>query len=450
MWYLAVAFSLFLLQTALLTWLLVERRKRMRTREELDERLKFETLLSDLSADFTRLQPDEIDRKIAEWLQRLVDLLGVDRGSFLQFNDDGEIIHNTRRSLTHESDFTTNFTTTVISHENPPWYLEQLHRGLTLNYPSWLEQLPSEASGEIEYGRIIGVKSHLAIPVTCGSSVICALTFTTLRFHRTWSSDLIARLHMVGEIFAGVLVRKHAEEGWRRSMVEHQKTEDELRRLTARLLQLQDEERRRIASELHDGLGQSLAIIKNRAMICLRDFSSKERVIEQLEEISLTATSSIDEVREIAHNLRPFELDRLGMIEAIRCMINKVSDSSSIRFSNDLDQIDGLFTPEAETGIYRIVQEGLNNVIKHAEASEARVSVKKFGDEVIITVEDNGKGIDKNVPNSNGKNVCGFGLAGIAERARMLGGSHQINSLPGAGTILTVRLSMVEGVGSRE
>jgi len=444
MWYLALAFSLFLFQTALITWLLVERRKRMRTREELDERLRFETLLSDLSADFTRLQSLEIDRKIPEWLQRLVDFLGVDRGSFLQFNDDGDIIHNTHRYLTHDSDFTTSFTTSVISHENPPWYLEQLRRGLTLNYPIWLEQLPSEASGEKEYGRTIGVKSHLAIPVTCGSSVICALTFTTLRFHRNWSPDLIARLHLVGEIFAGVLARKHAEDGWHRSVVEHQKTEDVLRHLTARLLQLQDEERRRIASESDDGLGQSLAIIKNRAMICLRDFSNKERVMEQLEEISWTATSSIDEVREIAHNLRPFELDRLGMIEAIRCMINKVSDSSSIRLSDDLDQIDGLFTPDAETGIYRIIQEGLNNIIKHAEASEARVSVKKIGAEVIIRVEDNGKGIDKHDPNSNGKNALGFGLAGIAERARMLGGSHQINSLPGSGTILTVRLSMEE------
>ncbi|MBO0797994.1 MAG: sensor histidine kinase, partial [Blastocatellia bacterium] len=189
-------------------------------------------------------------------------------------------------------------------------------------------------------------------------------------------------------------------------------------------------------------LGQSLAIIRNRVMICLRASFVEERIREQLEEISETVTSAIDEVREITHNLRPYELDRLGLVAAIKSMIRKVSDSSSIRFHSDLEQVDGLLSKEAETSVYRIVQEGLNNVIKHAEATEARITIKRDGPQVVVTVRDNGKGILP--PNNGGKGKIGsgFGLAGIAERARMLGGIQQLISEPGQGTILTVRLGL--------
>lgn len=225
-------------------------------------------------------------------------------------------------------------------------------------------------------------------------------------------------------------------------ITERRQAEQAMQQLTGRLLQLQDEERWRIAAELHDSLGQSLAIIKNRTMICLRASFDEERLKAQLEEISSTVTSAIDEVREITHNLRPYELDRLGLVSAIKSMIRKVSDSSSIRLLSDLEQIDGLLSKEAETSVYRIVQEGLNNVIKHAEATEARVTIKKDGRQVIVTVRDNGKGIIPHTTRGNGKNGSGFGLAGIAERARMLGGVQQLISEPGRGTTLTVRLAL--------
>src|SRR5262249_5438167 len=109
------------------------------------------------------------------------------------------------------------------------------------------------------------------------------------------------------------------------------RAERHLRELTVRLFQLQDEEQRRIAGELHDGLGQRLSIIRNRATLCMMDLSDHESVKEQLEEISATAVSAIDEVREIAHNLRPYELDRLGLAAAIESMVSKVSEATSIR-----------------------------------------------------------------------------------------------------------------------
>jgi PAS domain S-box-containing protein len=213
----------------------------------------------------------------------------------------------------------------------------------------------------------------------------------------------------------------------------------ESQELAARLIRLQEEERRRIAAELHDSLGQSLVIIKNRAMICLRDASALERVTEQLEEISNTATSAIDEVHEIAHNLRPYELDRLGLVKAIEEMVSKAANSSTVEFSTDLDHIEGMLSPADETSVYRIIQEGLNNVIKHAQATRGTVSVKRNSDELVIYVSDNGKGIKKLAAELNGH---GFGLAGVAERARMLGGSSAVESMNPSGTKIMVTLPL--------
>ncbi|HKE60328.1 MAG TPA: ABC transporter substrate binding protein, partial [Pyrinomonadaceae bacterium] len=215
-----------------------------------------------------------------------------------------------------------------------------------------------------------------------------------------------------------------------RDVTELKNSERALRNMTGQLIHLRDEEQRRIAAELHDGLGQRLSIIRNRAIICMMDMSDHESVHEQLEEISSTALSGIDEVREIAHNLRPYELDRLGLASAVESMVRKVSDATSMQLSTDLDQIDGLLSSAAEISVYRIVQEGLNNVIKHAEASEARVGIKRVNGEVVVSIQDNGKGIGPS-REARSESNGGFGLAGIAERARMLGARHKIDSTPG-------------------
>jgi len=221
-----------------------------------------------------------------------------------------------------------------------------------------------------------------------------------------------------------------------RAEASRQRSEVSLQKLTGQLMYLQEVERRRIAGELHDGLGQELAIIRNRATIALQHSGEMALVTDQLREISDTAYSAINGVREIAHNLRPFELDRFGLTQAVDSMIERVSNSFSVRFSSSLDDINGLLSTDSETVIYRIVQEGLNNIVKHADATEARVTLKHLGDEVALTVEDNGKGIEME-SRATGN---GFGLVGIQERARMLGGSCTVDSRRGQGTILTVRL----------
>jgi len=223
--------------------------------------------------------------------------------------------------------------------------------------------------------------------------------------------------------------------------------------MSGRLLHLQEEERRRIASELHDGLGQQLTLIQICATSCVNDVANPKNLVEQLYEITATASAASKEVRKIAHNLRPFELDRLGLTKSIEMIVEKLRLSSSIEIWTDMDTVDKLLPPEAETSLYRIVQESLNNLVKHSGATEASVTISHSPRGLDIVIEDNGVGMDISLIQAAGK---GFGLSGIAERARLIGGKLQINSAPGKGTRLSIRVneikkrsdpSQIDGVG---
>jgi signal transduction histidine kinase len=129
-------------------------------------------------------------------------------------------------------------------------------------------------------------------------------------------------------------------------------------------------------------------------------------------------------------------------------MVEKSAESSGIVMIADLDDLDGVFPPEQEITIYRIIQESVNNVIKHARAREARIAVRSYEDHVEITVRDDGQGFapvkaPTSAPNA-GAALGGFGLKGLAERVEMLGGTHTIESAPGTtvghGTTVTVRI----------
>jgi signal transduction histidine kinase/ligand-binding sensor domain-containing protein len=206
-----------------------------------------------------------------------------------------------------------------------------------------------------------------------------------------------------------------------------------------RLIESQERERQRIAAELHDSLGQNLLVVKNRALLGALS-QPDEKAREQFNEIGTTVTQTLEEVRAISYNLRPHHLDQLGLTTTIRAMIEKIAESSGITISCELDDIDGVFPPADEITIYRIIQESLNNVVKHAGANEAWVAVRCHEDRVEILVRDNGQGFSPSLSSGRAATGGGFGLKGIAERVRMLGGTHGIESGPGRGTTVAVRI----------
>src|SRR6185369_11570406 len=134
-------------------------------------------------------------------------------------------------------------------------------------------------------------------------------------------------------------------------------------------------ERKRIAGELHDSLGQNLLVMKNRAMLGTMKSDENSELKEQFDLISSSASQALIEVRQIAYNLRPYQLEQLGLTQTIDAMIENAAAATSTQFITNIAPIDGLFSEEAEINVYRIIQECINNVIKHSKATEVRIDI---------------------------------------------------------------------------
>jgi signal transduction histidine kinase len=206
------------------------------------------------------------------------------------------------------------------------------------------------------------------------------------------------------------------------------------------VLERVEEERRRIASNLHDSLGQVLLAIKNHAVLAMQSNPPEPGLQDRLKDISVITSQAIDEVRHITHGLRPYQLDRLGLTQAVRATVNR-AENGAISFATRVEDIDGLFDKDSEIHVYRVVQEAVNNIVKHSGATEAAVVIKKRDRSITLSVRDNGKGFDQTKAPSELHDV-GYGLSGMAERVRILKGFLTVDSHPGQGTSLNIEIPL--------
>jgi signal transduction histidine kinase/ligand-binding sensor domain-containing protein len=208
-----------------------------------------------------------------------------------------------------------------------------------------------------------------------------------------------------------------------------------------RLLDSVEKERKRIAGELHDSIGQDLLIIKNRALLALQE-PKKKNMLEQLEQISTSVSHAIDQTREISYNLRPYQIDQLGLKKALESITGRLARVSSTRFEVQIDELDEIVPKERQIHLYRIVQECVSNVVKHADAKECRVSVQFKAPHIIIEISDNGKGFVYAAERSKKPQQRGIGLQSTAERIRVLGGTFKLHSIPGKGTTIRIEIPL--------
>jgi PAS domain S-box-containing protein len=237
--------------------------------------------------------------------------------------------------------------------------------------------------------------------------------------------------HMVTQLQEEVAKRQQAEEFL-------QESEGRLRHLTSQLLTVQEVERRRLAMELHDDLGQSLMVLKMQlAMAQSKVPPEASETKESLEHSLDFIDKVVDSVRRLSRNLRPEILEDLGLAAALRHLFEEFS-RQDIRVSMDIDDIRGLFSLEAQLNIYRIFQESFSNITKYAQASHVSMSVKRQDGSVVFQVEDNGRGFDHQKVSNQNATSRGLGLTAMEERARMLGGSLNIWSREGQGAKITL------------
>ena len=201
--------------------------------------------------------------------------------------------------------------------------------------------------------------------------------------------------------------------------------ESERRTSARQALRVQEGERRRIARELHDQVGQTLTGV----MLQIEGIAAANPGMrsEQLDELRETARKGIEDVRRIASRLRPEALEDLGLQSALAALATRFGDRAGLRVDRRLEHISSL-REEEELVIYRVAQEALTNVARHADAERVGLSLRRRGDEVVLTVTDDGRGL------APGDLSSSHGIHGMRERAMLIGGRIDIDGVPGRGT----------------
>lgn len=215
----------------------------------------------------------------------------------------------------------------------------------------------------------------------------------------------------------------------------------ELKQLSARLVEAQENERRSISRELHDEVGQALAGIRVELANLSRKILSKDLdgIGAKVDEIKAMVEDSAGVVRNMALLLRPSMLDDLGLVPALQWQAREVSKRTGLRVKVAAEGVSEELPEEHKTCIYRIVQEALHNCVQHAAAGMVRVTVRQEADRILLTIQDDGKGFDA-------QQERGMGLLGMQERVSHLGGTFSVESLAGQGAIVCIVLPFASPV----
>lgn len=219
----------------------------------------------------------------------------------------------------------------------------------------------------------------------------------------------------------------------------------ELRRLTERLFQNQEEERRRIARELHDEAGQALTAVKLGLDRLEEALDKKEEAIkERIEETRCMLTRTAAEIRRLSYRLHPTLLSDLGLEPALELYLKEMARNSNLDMEFRMVGFDTRLPLELETVLYRFSQEALTNTLRHAKARCFRLSIIKSYPKIIFSAEDDGTGFDGRISAGDKRSL---GLLGMRERASMLGGTFQLRTAPGEGTRIRIEIPLEEGQG---
>jgi signal transduction histidine kinase len=250
-----------------------------------------------------------------------------------------------------------------------------------------------------------------------------------LTFALTLAGGLVLALVTIGRT---VQLERELE----RRLEENARARADLRELSAKLLRAQENERRTLARELHDEVGQSLSAIlmETEGAACAEE---PAEVREHLAAIRAMAEKTVNEVRDLALLLRPSMLDDFGLVPALRWHAREMAKRTGLAVMVQADETSDNLPDEHQTCIYRLVQEALNNSARHASARTVEVAVKREGPFVRFSVRDDGAGFDP-------RSVRGLGLLGMEERVRRLGGHVRIESQPGRGTLVAAELPVAE------
>jgi signal transduction histidine kinase len=363
-------------------------------------------------------QPD-VPLLLQAIVQRAAGLVGTQMGGLYLIKPDGQTLE------------------LVVGHNLPGDYLGvTLHLGEGLagrvaqagkpmaveDYLSWDERAAVYVNAPRR--RVLGV------PLKVGDTVIGVIDVADDKTAGPFSEDEIRLVSLFAHQAAIALENARLFE-------EARKTAERLQLVSRRLLEVQEEERRHIARELHDEVGQTLTGLTLLLAMSARQLGDAAR--DNLSEAQALTRDLLTRVREMSLDLRPAMLDDLGLLPALLWHLERYTAQTHVRVTFQHALPEQRFAPEIETVAYRVVQEALTNVARHAGVSEATVRLWITQDTLGLQVKDRGTGFD---PEAQLANVRAGGLSGMRERVALLGGQLTIESSPGAGACLTVELPL--------
>lgn len=224
-------------------------------------------------------------------------------------------------------------------------------------------------------------------------------------------------------------------QGCVRDISERKRAQEASRSYSRQLIEAQEAERRRISLELHDQVGQILTAVKMN-LHALQQTCAQPEMLKSIQENLIVIDEAVDQVRDLSVDLRPALLDDFGLVVALRWYLERQSKNTGVAaefISLSLDE-DDRFTAELETACFRIVQEGVTNIIRHARANRISVRLERTGADLMLVIADDGSGFDVKNTLVDGQGVATLGLRGMEERAQAVGGTLLIDSAPGLGT----------------
>jgi signal transduction histidine kinase len=391
-WQVAVGTILVLSSLLLAVGLALERAGRRRAEVLLGERLRFETLLSEQVATFSRISGADVDREIQRALRRIADLLAVDWGNLTEYSDDSRTARVTHRWVADG----VGPQPAAIGFEEIPWVVGRLRRGELVRF-SRIEDLP-EGDAMIDRAtyRRLGVKSQVAVPLTVEGAVVGALAFSTVGTERAWRDEFVQRLHLLGDVFAHTLSRRRSEmEGQRlRQDLAHVGRVSTMGELTASL-----------AHELN----QPLTAILSNAQTAQRMLASDKADLGELREILGDIVEDDKRAGEVIHRLRGFlrksniELAALDIGELVGQVARLANSDAILRnVAIRLELAPGLppvcgDRVQLQQVILNLLMNGLDAMRESGEGERTLVLRTESGGpaSVVVAVEDSGVGIDE-------------------------------------------------------
>ncbi len=341
--------------------------------------------------------------------------------------------------------------------------------------PEWVERVTDEhlaaAARDAEHLKLLvemGLKSYIIVPLTARKRTFGAISFVSAESGRHFTDDdlallqdlanraallvenarLFQELQKANEYLEQRVIQRTIElQGTNKKLQEEigerQRANEQLRQLSAHLQSAREEERTRVAREIHDELGQVLTVVKMDLSLLERNLSERGKanadddIVTQIRATSQLVDDSIEKMRQIIRELRPGILDHLGLKSAIEWQAQEFQAHTGIECHFDAGDEEMLLDLDRSTAVFRIFQETLTNIARHSQATRVDIRLEK-NDQLTLQVRDNGRGVTENEI-SNQKS---FGILGMRERALVFGGEVDVRGEQGKGTVVSVRIPM--------